>query len=321
MDQRGLSSRAIVGRIYEVLEMNKDKFWPTRLGMKMPSNQESETYKWLGMSPAMREWIGGRHPVGLRENGITIKNKKFETTLEIDEDDHRRDKTGQIDIRIGEMTDRVVQHWAKLLSALILNGESTVCYDGQYFFDTDHSEGDSGTLSNDLSASDYSELNVSTATDPTPDELAKIILKMIQHMYSFKDDRGEPINENALKFGVMVPVPFFSAAVQAVYSKFLATGSGVRDNMLAAGQKPEDMFSVDMVIHNARLTWTTKLVVFRLDGRTKPFILQEEEAMTAEVLGVGSEHTFKTGKELYGVKALRNVGYGYWQHACLATLS
>ena len=63
----------------------------------------------------------------------------------------RRDKTGQIDIRIREQVQRAQAHWAKLLSDLIIAAESTVCYDGQYFFDTDHSEGDSGTQDNDLS--------------------------------------------------------------------------------------------------------------------------------------------------------------------------
>jgi phage major head subunit gpT-like protein len=34
-----------------------------------------------------------------------------------------------------------------------------------------------------------------------------------------------------------------------------------------------------------------------------------------------SEHAFKENEELYGLKASRNVDYGYWQHAVLATLS
>lgn len=33
----------------------------------------------------------------------------------------------------------------------------------------------------------------------------------------------------------------------------------------------------------------------------------------------GSELEFKERKHHYGVKAIRNVGYGYWQRACLTT--
>ncbi|MBI5872985.1 MAG: Mu-like prophage major head subunit gpT family protein, partial [Candidatus Omnitrophica bacterium] len=35
----------------------------------------------------------------------------------------------------------------------------------------------------------------------------------------------------------------------------------------------------------------------------------------------GSEEEFKNNRHLYGVKASRNVGYGYWQQAVHCTLS
>ena len=315
MGLQGLSSRAIIGRFYETLEAALGKTWISKIGMLFPSNQESETYKWLGFSPALREWVGGRKAKGLRENGITIENKKFESTLEIDVDDLRRDKTGQIQVRIDELADRVNAHWAKLLSTLMINAESTVCYDGQYFFDTDHSEGDSGAQSNDLAAGDYSELNVGTPANPTANEMADVILKMIQHLYSLKDDQGEPMNELAKSFLVMVPVSYWAAALQAVTKNNLNTGSGVRENPLVS-----DAFKIE-VAANPRLTWTTKLAIYRTDGRAKPFILQEEEAIKMQAIAEGSEEEFKNNRHLYGVKAIRNVGYGYFQQAILATLS
>jgi len=315
MDQSGLGSRAIIGRFYNTLEASFGAAWIGKIGMKFDSDQESEEYKWLGMSPMLREWIGGRQANNLRENGYTIRNKKFEATLELAVDDMRRDKTGQIQVRIDELADRANDHWAKLMSTLIENGESTVCYDGQYFFDTDHSEGDSGTQTNDLTSADYSELNVTTPTNPTADELADIILKMIQHQYSFKDDKGEPMNEMAKNFLVMVPIPYWAAALQAITKNNLNTGSGVRENPLVS-----DEFSVTLAA-NARLTWTTKLAVYRTDARTAPFILQEEQDVTMSAIAEGSEEEFKNDRHLYGVKAIRNVGYGYWQQAVLATLS
>ncbi|MEI8350089.1 MAG: Mu-like prophage major head subunit gpT family protein [Candidatus Omnitrophota bacterium] len=315
MDQSGLSSRAIIGKFFEILETSKDTAWPFRVGMEIPSNQESETYKWLGFAPALREWIGGRQAKGLRENGITIKNKKYEATLEIDVDDLRRDKTGQINIRIAELADRVNAHWGSLLSTLIANGGATVCYDGQYFFDNDHSEGDSGTLSNLLTVSDYGDLNVTTAADPTANEMAKVILKMIQHIYSLKDDQGEPMNENAKAFMIMVPVNMWAAGLQAASSNLLSTGTGAIDNPLKNGG-----FSLD-VIANPRLSTTTVLYAFRTDGRAKPFILQNEEDIKVDAISEGSEEEIKNNRHLYCVKTLRNVGYGYWQQAIKATLS
>jgi phage major head subunit gpT-like protein len=114
-DQSGLSSRAIIGRFYHTLEATMGKDWVSKVAMLFQSDQESETYKWLGFTPALREWLGGRNAKGLRENGITIANKTFESTLEISVDDLRRDKTGQIIVRIDELADRVVEHWANVL--------------------------------------------------------------------------------------------------------------------------------------------------------------------------------------------------------------
>jgi len=311
----GLGSRAIIGKFYETLEQSKDLAWPFQIGMEMPSDQESETYKWLGFSPMMREWVGGRQAKGLRENGITITNKRFESTLEFDVDDLRREKTGQVDVRIGEMADKVNAHWASLLTTLITgNG---LCYDGQNFFDTDHSEGSSGTQVNAVTASQVSQLDVTTAAAPTPEEMAKAILGCVQYMYSYKDDQGEPMNENARKFTIMVPVNLWGPAVQAVASNLLSTGTGAIDNPLKLSAAKLDL-SVEV---NPRLTTTTVFYVFRTDGRAKPFILQNEEDVKMTVIGEGSELEFNENVHRYGVKALRNVGFGYWQQALQATLS
>ena len=118
-----------------------------------------EEYAWLGQVPAMRQWIGGRDAKGLPEYNFTIRNVHYEATLDFLVRDLRRDKTGQCLTRIRELATRANAHWASLLSTLILNGASTDCYDGEYFFDTDHSEGSSGNQSNDISV-DISELPV-----------------------------------------------------------------------------------------------------------------------------------------------------------------
>lgn len=318
MGASGLSSRAIIGIFYETLALSEGLGWQSKIAMPFDSNQESESYKWLGATPSVREWVGARLANGLRENGLTITNKTFESTLEILVDDLRRDKTGQIKLRIQEMADRVAAHWGSLISTFINNGGGStngLAYDGQYFFDTDHSEGDSGTLKNDLAVGDYGVLNVTTATAPTANELADAIMAVIQHFYSLKDDRGEPYNELAKNFLVMVPVQFWGAAQAAVSANLLNTGSGSRDN-------PLKTMGINLeVAANSRLTTTTQFYVFRTDGRTKAFIKQEEEGVQMSAIAEGSEEEFKNNKHLYGVKTIRNVGYGMWQHAIRATLS
>lgn len=315
MSAKGLSSRAIIGRYYERLAAAPGMGWIDSISNYFNSDQESETYKWLGQVPQMREWIGGRQPKGFLENGITIANKHFEATLDVMVREMRRDKTGQVMVRVDELADRTNSHWAKLLSTLIENAESTVCYDGQYFFDTDHSEGDSGAQSNDISV-DISALPTSVhgsgATAPSVEEMQLAILEGAKQLYSLKDNQGEPLNENARSFLVMVPVSLMVPAEAAVSMPLVANGSNITQAMRNINLS---------VAVNPRLTWTDKFSLWRTDGAVKPLIRQEEQPVQIKAIAEGSELEFREDKHQYGVDTWRNVGYGMWQGACLVTMT
>lgn len=329
MSAYGLSSRAIIGEFYLRLEQAIGNSWIGAISMPFGSDQGSEIYKWLGMSPTMQEWVGGRKAKGLRESGITIINKKFEATMEVMVEELRRDKTGQILVRIREMADRTAAHWAKLLSAEILLGESKACYDGQFFFDTDHSEGDSGTQDNDLAIT-LTSLPIVAGPDkgkpdlPSPEQMMHCIMRAIQQIYSFKDDEGEPMNELARNFMVMVPTRLWAPAASAVSLPNLAGGMS---NILP-GLTGSQGIKID-VVQNARLdgTWGLsgspeqgQFAVFRTDGNAKPFIRQSETDVVMSAIAEGSELEFNEDKHHYGVKADRNVGPGFWQHSTLVTM-
>lgn len=302
-----ITERGVRGMILAALETGSAG-WVNDVAMRMTSDQASEEYGWIGTPPAMREFVAGRSAKELREFSFIVANEDYESTLRIKSKDMRRDKFGMINIRVNQLAERVLDHPGKLLSTLIENGESTVCYDGQYFFDTDHSEGSSGTQDNDLTYA------AATGTTPTVSEMSDAILKMIQQMYGFKDDQGEPINQGANMFQVHVPILYMATALQAVTSMLVGNGN---TNVLPALQ---DKFKVE-VVPNPRLTWTTKIAAFRTDSAAKPFILQEEDIPDVVVLGEGSEFEKLNKEQLYGVDWTGNVAYGYWQHACLTTFT
>lgn len=302
----GLTSQAVVGRFYRRLEEYAKTAWWTRLAMHFASSQESETYRWLGMVPQVRQWVGGRQVKPLRSQGITIVNKTWESTIRVDADEQRRDKTGQIMVRVNEMARRVATHPNKLLTTLLLSAESTACYDGQYFFDTDHAEGDSGNQSNDITSA------ATTPTAPTDAEMYDAIVKGIGQILSIRDDQGEPMNETARAFLVMVPMGFLPATLVALAGRTVDSSS----NPLATGEP----FQVTWVA-NPRLTWTDRLAIFRTDGASRPFIFQEELPVQVQVLAEGSELEINENQHQYGVKAIHAAGYGFWQDACLVTLA
>lgn len=309
-----ITSRAVIGMYYEALQANSGAAWIDGVSNYFTSDQASEQYAWLDQVPALREWVGGRHARGFLENGISIENKHFESTIEIALRDLRRDKTSQIQARINELAERGNTHWASLLSTLIVNGETAVCYDGQYFFDTDHAEGSSGSQSNDITT-DISALPATvhgTATAPSPEEMQQAMLASVTQMYKFVDDKGEPINETASSFMVLVPVGLSQSALAAL--------SMVR--AAAASTFAIDNFNISVAL-NPRLTaagWTDKFVTVRTDGSIKPFIRQEETAPSLKVKDENSEFAFDNDAIQVGIDTWRNVGYGRWQGAVLNQL-
>lgn len=303
---KDFSDKNIRGEFFKRYSEAEAGSWAQRVGMRIGSDQEIETYRWLGMPPQMREWIGGRQEAKLRDEVYTITNKKYEATLAVTNDDVRRDRTGQIMARIADMASKAALHWESLIeAAIVANG---LCYDGQNFFDTDHVSGDSGTQTNALTAAEVPSANVTTTTAPTATELSAIIVEMVQHLYKLKDDTGDPINQNARSFLVMVPPSMMANALTALSAQFLT--NGVSNPLIANG------FSIQLLT-NGRSAYTDKIAMFRADGSMKPFILQEEYGVQTEM----KDETFDNDRKLFGIRALRNVGYGMWQHAAEVTLS
>lgn len=305
-----ITSRSILADLTLALSQGTSG-WVPDLCMKMTSDQAAETYAWLGQSPAMQEWLGGRGAKDLREYSFSITNKDYEATLEITVPELRRAKSGAFQIRIADLAQRVNAFPAKLASTLIIAAEAKACYDGQYFFDTDHAEGDSGTQDNDLTYA------AATGTTPTVDEMKGAIIQSVTKMLGYKDDRGELMNENAKDFLVMVPLIYFQQAVEAVNMPTVSAGGA---NLL---QNLPDGIRITPVA-NARLDaggWTTKMVTFARDSAMKPFILQEELPLHVSALTEDSDLAFTENKHRYGVDWAGNVGLGFWQKACLTTFT
>jgi phage major head subunit gpT-like protein len=298
----GLTSRAVVGRFYRRLEEYAKAAWWTRLALHFTSNQEAETYRWLGMVPQVRQWVGGRQIKPLRSQGMTIVNKTWEATIRVDADEQRRDKTGQIMVRINELARRVAAHPNKLLTTLLIGAESALAYDGHPFFATDHAEGAAPAQSNSVT------LDAATPAAPTDTEMHEAIVKGIAQILACVDDQGEPLNESAREFLVMVPLGFLSPTLVALAGNTIDATT----NPLATG----DPFRVTWIA-NPRLTWTDRFAIFRTDGSTRPFIFQEELPVQVQVLAEGSELEVNENQHQYGVKAIHEAGYGFWQDACL----
>lgn len=108
----------------------------------VPSTTKEEKYAWLGQFPRLREWIGDRQIKSIAAHDYSIKNKKFESSVAIPRDDIEDDSYGVFMPLFQEMGHAAATHPDELTFALLNAGFTTTCFDGQFFFDTDHPVGD-----------------------------------------------------------------------------------------------------------------------------------------------------------------------------------
>ncbi len=125
--------RAEFQRVYGETPSHWDK-----VATLMPSTSRSNTYGWLGQFPQLVEWIGSRVLKDMAAHGYTIVNKLFESTVSVKRTDIEDDEVGIYKPLFGEMGRAAKSFPDELVYGLLRLGLSTLCFDGQYFFDVDH---------------------------------------------------------------------------------------------------------------------------------------------------------------------------------------
>jgi len=114
------------------------------IAMPVPSSTREEKYGWLGATTRFREWIGDRQIQNLKAHDYSIKNKTFENTVGVPREDIEDDQYGVYTPLVQQLGQDAALHPDQLVFQLLVAGDSTLCYDGQYFFDTDHPVGKQG---------------------------------------------------------------------------------------------------------------------------------------------------------------------------------
>ncbi len=109
-----------------------------KIATEVSSTTKSNTYGWLGKFPEFREWIGDRVFNSIKAFGYSIINKHWETSVSVDRDDIEDDNIGIYTPLFQEAGRAGKVQPDKLVFKALKDGRTTLCYDGQNFFDTDH---------------------------------------------------------------------------------------------------------------------------------------------------------------------------------------
>ncbi len=113
-----------------------------KIAQEEKSDTDQNLYPYLGDFPEFREWVGNRVVKQLSSGSYAIKNKDFEATVSVKGNDIKDDLYNVYKtpfVGLGDAAGRVP---SRLVFRALRDGFTGVCYDNQYFFDTDHPVGD-----------------------------------------------------------------------------------------------------------------------------------------------------------------------------------
>ena len=102
--------------------------------MEVPSNAGTETYYFITGIPGMKELVGEAKLEYLANAGYDIKNKEWESTVQVRRADIERDALGLIRPKMAELGTVAANHPRTLLAALLNSSFTALDYTGTAFF-------------------------------------------------------------------------------------------------------------------------------------------------------------------------------------------
>ena len=258
--------------------------------MLVPSGSSQNDYAWLSRFPRMRKWLGDKVIKSLAAFKYTIVNDDWETTVEVDRNDIEDDQIG-IYAPMAQEAGFSSKQLPDEIDADLKNGAfAGTCYDGQYFYDTDHpvagaSVSNKGTAA--LSAATTAAAAASYGAARTA-------------IMSITDDEGRPL---ALIPDVLEVPPALEATARLICESDKLTD-----------QSPNPYKGTARVLVNPRLTSPTAWFLHVTNRPLKPFVFQQRKApVFVSQTDMNADNVFMRKNYLFGAEARCAGGYGLWQ--------
>lgn len=263
-----------------------------KVAMVVPSTSKENDYSWLSRFPKMREWIGDKVIKALEAFNYTIRNKDWEATIELDRNDMEDDQILGLAVQAQGAGQSAAELPADIVFALLSNGFTNLCYDGQPFFDTDHfvagkSVSNKGTKK--LNVTSYAAAKASYGAARTT-------------MRQFKDDEGASLK---VRPSILVVPPALEDD-----ANYLMTADRFPDNT------PNPYKGSAEVLVVPELTSDSAWFLLDTTRPVKPLVYQERKKPEfVEQTDYNNDNVFMRKKFHFGAEARANGGYGFWQMA------
>ena len=259
------------------------------------SNALIERFVMLRGAPKMRHWVGDRQASALSAQGFQIEKRDWESTITVTRDDLQFDRLGLIRPQIQELARAYPRHILDYVVDLLPGGFTRLCYDGQYFFDVDHSNSGAALYSN-------------TSTYPLDHNSAYIAL---QSPIQLKDsETGELLD---VEYDSLVYPSNLQSKVDLIFNTptVAVTGQNLPfPNPLYGKIAKEKQYRV------RQLGVGTAWYLFDSTKSIKPLMLQIVKGPVAESYEDGHDWSmFMRREAIFGVDSQDNAGYMFWELA------
>ena len=270
------------------------------MATEVTSTNGTEVYPISGRIAKMREWDGDRIVREHQVYGYELRNKKFEDTVSVLADDMDDDKYGLYDGSmegLGQASARLP--YEQVVEAVVA-GVSTVCFDGEYYFDTDHpidpAGGSSTTYANEFGSMTLSATNVALGRS---------------YMEVRTDEYG--VNLGVTATHLAVPPALRKLGEEICRASTIIQYVGTAGTDLAA-TSPTNVLQGQLqliVIPELHADSDTTWYLFDLSKSTKPFSWQWRlRPQFASLTRPDSETVFYKDKYVFGAKARGAAGFG-----------
>jgi phage major head subunit gpT-like protein len=277
--------------LYQQGYQNAEVWYPDVTTEAPSSMTEEQVYAWLAKNPRMREWVGERVIHSLAKHKFAVPNKRFESTVEVDRIKILTDQYGIYKPEILQLGESARQWPQDLALDLVENGHARLCYDGQFYFDTDHPvdlyDATKGVQANRLTSKPLNATNFALARAA---------------MLAFKGEDGKPMGIRGDL--LLVPPDLEDIALKTVAARTAANGAENTQFGMAKVRVGHDLTN-----NGANSPW----YLLATNRPIKPFVHQRVRIPTfVSLVKEDDPNVFWKDKFYYGVDSYGNTGYGPW---------
>lgn len=259
--------------------------------MEVQSDAAGEDYAWLSRFPKFKKWVGSKSVKNIAAKKYYVANEDWETTIAVKRNDIMDDRLGIYRTQSQQAGESAAEMHDIIVDGLKNGAFTQLCFDGQYYYDTDHPVGDA-SVSNKLTVA----LSAATLAAATASYGAARLAIM-----TYKDEEGMPLR--LIPDTLEVPPALESVARMLLEKDKLADDS------------PNPFQNTAKVLVNPGLTSATAWFLHVTSKQSvKPFIVQmRQRPVFVQQTSLENDDVFDKGEYKFGAEARATGLYGYWQ--------